>query len=111
MKGDKYHNRKCELDGIRFDSVKEMHRYAELKALEKGGVIWNLERQVPFSLIPAQRDEKGKVVEREVKYIADFMYCDKSGIHVEDVKGMKTKDYIIKRKLMLWVHDIKIEEV
>lgn len=107
----KYHSRRCELDGIMFDSRKEARRYAELKILERAGEIKKLERQVPFTLIPAQRDEAGKVIEREVKYVADFMYVDKDGIHVEDVKGMKTRDYIIKRKLMLWVHGIRIEEV
>ena len=55
----------------------------------------------------------GKVVERECSYIADFKYQDaRTGqLVVEDTKGVKTKDYIIKRKLMLWVHGIKINEI
>lgn len=109
----KYHSRKCELDGIRFDSVKEMHRYAEYKVLEKGGVIKDLKLQVKFQLIPAQKDESGRVVERAVEYIADFVYRDSDTglLHVVDAKGVRTREYIIKRKLMLWVHGIKIEEV
>jgi len=73
-------------------------------------------------LIPAQREpdvigvkggvKKGKVIEKECSYIADFVYNDEDGdLIVEDTKGIKTKDYIIKRKLMLYVHGIKITEV
>ena len=108
----KYHSRKTTIDGITFDSRKEAHRYQELKLLEKAGEIWDLARQVPYILIPAQRDpETGAVLEREVKYIADFVYWDREGYHVEDAKGVRTKDYVIKRKLMLYRHGLRIEEV
>ena len=65
-----------------------------------------------YMILPAQYDEKGKLVERAVNYIADFTYNDENGLRVvEDAKGMKTKEYIIKRKLMLHIHGIRIKEV
>lgn len=106
----KYGNKKTTVDGIEFDSVKEAQRWSELKLLERAGVIFNLQRQVPFVLIPKQvRD--GKTVERPVVYKADFVYTENGQEVVEDTKGMKTKDYIIKRKLMLWEFGIEIKEV
>lgn len=70
----KYRAKKCQVDGIKFDSLKEARRYQELRLLERAGKIADLRLQVPFFLIPAQRDENGNVVERAVKYIADFVY-------------------------------------
>ena len=112
-KPSKYHSRKVTVDGITFDSAKEARRYGELKLLEKAGEIYDLQRQVPFVVIPEQKDENGKVIEREVKYIADFTYKEKGSLRrtVEDTKGLKTKEYIIKRKLMLWRNGIRIKEV
>lgn len=107
---NKYHNKKVCYNGIAFDSKKEARRYSELLLLERAGVITDLQMQVPFVLIPSQRIN-GKVAERECKYIADFVYTEKEKKVVEDTKGMKTKDYIIKRKLMLYVHGIQIKEV
>ena len=90
--------------------------------LERAKEIKDLKRQVKFELVPTQREpdaigkrggiHKGKVIENGVNYIADFVYTDcRSGeIVVEDSKGMRTKDYIIKRKLMLWIHGIRILE-
>ena len=110
----KYHNQKTNLDGIEFDSRKDARRYAELLLMQKAGEIYDLQRQVQFVLIPKQTDPiTGKMLEREAKYIADFTYrsCKTGRITVEDTKGMKTKDYILKRKLMLYRHGIKIQEV
>jgi hypothetical protein len=107
---NKYHNKKVRYNGIAFDSKKEARRYSELLLLERAGVITDLQMQVPFVLIPSQRIN-GKVAERECKYIADFVYTENEKKVVEDTKGMKTKDYIIKRKLMLYVHGIQIKEV
>lgn len=94
-----------------FDSRKEANRYAELKLLERAGKISRLQRQVDYTLIPSQYID-GKCVERACKYIADFVYMDADGNWVvEDTKGFKTKDYIIKRKLMLYVNGIRIKEI
>ena len=122
--GNKYHAKKyTSSDGEVFDSKREARRYEELLLLLRGGLIAELKRQVKFLLIPAQREPdrvgvrgglvRGASIEREVSYIADFVYVDTdSGKQVvEDVKGVRTKDYVIKRKLMLWVHGIRIREV
>jgi hypothetical protein len=106
----KYGAKKITQNGITFDSKREAKRYGELLLLERAGVITDLQMQVPFVLIPSQRIN-GKVAERECKYIADFVYTENEKKVVEDTKGMKTKDYIIKRKLMLYVHGIQIKEV
>ena len=107
----KYHNKKITRDGEDFDSIKEYRRFCELSLLAKAGKVTDLKRQVKFELIPSQRID-GKGVERPCSYVADFVYENEKGrVVVEDTKGMKTKDYIIKRKLMLWVHGIRIQEV
>ena len=110
---NKYRNKKCTLDGIVFDSKKEMKRYADLKFLQRGGKISELKIQVPFLLLPDQyapsteiytkgenkgKPKRGKLLEKSCQYIA------------EDVKGKKTKEYLIKRKLMLYFHGIRIYE-
>lgn len=120
-RGNKYHSEKVTVDGETFDSRKEARRWQELRLLQKAGQISELRRQVKFVLIPTQRAVdtrgpkggviKGKVLEREVAYIADFVYTEDGKTVVEDTKGMKTKDYIIKRKLMRFVYGIGIREV
>jgi len=116
----KYHSRKITRDGITFDSVKEYLRYCELSLLERAGTITDLQRQVKFVLLPAQYRQlfdrkahkwKTRCVEREVCYIADFVYQQDGKTVVEDTKGVRTTDYIIKRKLMLYIHNIQIKEV
>ena len=108
----KYNNKKITVDGQIFDSKKEASRYEELRLLEKAGAIKDLRTQVKFKLIPAQRDEAtGKVIERECSYKADFVYEEDGKTVVEDVKGFRTKEYVIKRKLMLWRYGIRIREV
>lgn len=117
MKPQKYHNKKVTYNGLEFDSKKEANRWAELQLLERGGAIFDLCRQVRFELLPAQKDLKtGKVIERPVHYVADFMYKQKTpdgGIKtiVEDTKGFKTADYILKRKMMLFMKGIQIVEI
>ncbi len=101
----KYKNRKTTADGILFDSAKEAGRYQELKLLERAGMIHDLRRQVKFELIP----KCGK--ERPCCYIADFVYTEGGRTVIEDVKGVRTKEYIIKRKLMNWRYDIQIREI
>ena len=125
----KYHAKKTEVDGILFDSKREAQRYQQLKLMVKAGLICNLKRQVKYELIPAQYID-GKCVERAVNYVSDFEYDEMvqaslrvrtvmaddsikiAGRHiVEDVKGVRTKDYIIKRKLMLHKYGIHIHEM
>ena len=123
----KYHAQKTEVNGIVFDSKKEAYRYQQLKLMEKAGIICNLKRQVKYELIPAQYVD-GKLIERAVTYISDFeydevvkarqrtvmMHDDSKVIRqhiVEDVKGIKTDVYKIKRKMMLHKYGIRIREV
>lgn len=106
----KYKAKKVTVNGITFDSQKEYRRFCELSLLERAGKITELQRQVKFELIPSQRID-GKVVERACNYVADFVYMENGKKIVEDTKGFKTKDYIIKRKLMLWVHRIQVKEI
>lgn len=121
---NKYHNQQVTTsDGIVHDSRREANRWVELKLLERAGQIKDLQRQVKFVLIPSQYEQcldidkhgrfKRKVIEHECFYVADFVYTDlKTGkMVVEDTKGCRTKDYIIKRKLMLYIHKIRIREV
>ena len=91
-----------------YASKREANRAAELQALSRAGIISELREQVKFELLPAQ---KGKLRnERPLGYVADFVFEDKCGRHVVDTKGYRTREYVIKRKLMLFVHKIQIEE-
>lgn len=121
---NKYSNIKTCVNGISFDSRKEARRYSELLLLQRAGAIRDLELQKKYVLIPAQYEtyerygKKGqrlqdgqRLVEKECAYLADFVYQEEGKTIVEDTKGIKTKDYIIKRKLMLYVHGIRIKEV
>ena len=110
---NKYGAKKLIIDGETFDSRMEARRWRELRLLQRFGEIDGLQRQVKYVLIPAQKDDSGHVIERPVSYIADFVYRNvRSGEQVvEDAKGARTKEYIIKRKLMMWVHGIRIKEV
>ncbi len=122
MNGPKYGNNKIEVDGITFDSKREASRYIDLSLLEKAGEISNLRMQVKYELIPTQREpdiigpkggvKKGKIIEKECAYYADFVYADKDGnTVVEDTKGFRTPEFVIKRKLMLWIHGIEVQEI
>ena len=117
----KYRSTKVVIDGIVFHSKKEGKRWRELRAMEDAGEISDLVRQVKYVLIPAAHEpdqigprggvKKGKLIERECSYIADFGYVRNGEWIVEDTKGMRTPDYIIKRKLMLRVYGIRIHEL
>lgn len=121
--GNKYGNHKVTVDGITFDSKREASRYLELQMLEKAGKITNLERQKKFVLIPAQYEpdiigprggkKKGKLLEHECAYVADFVYYDEESkdFVIEDTKGVRTPEYIVKRKLLLWLRGYRIREV
>ena len=102
-------------------SRKEHRRAAELQLMQRAGLITGLREQVRYELIPAQYatcgdDFKGHtarvLLERPCAYVADFVYRDSHGrLVVEDTKGVRTREYIIKRKLMLSVHGIRIKEI
>ena len=124
-KKSKYHSVKKEIDGIVFDSTKEARRYQELKTLQEMGQITDLELQKKFVLIPTQREpdiigprggvKKGRVIEKEIAYYADFYYKEKDGSEVvEDTKSAITRSlaiYVAKRKMMLYFYGIRIKEV
>ena len=94
-------NKKTEIDGILFSSKKEAKRYSELKWLEKAKKIEELEVQKMFELQAKFEDKKSKKsIQRPITYICDFFYYDKErGWYVvEDVKGIKTEVYRMKKK-------------
>lgn len=106
-KGNKYHAKKRG----GYASRKEYRRACELHIMQRAGLISDLREQVPYELIPAQRDADGKLLERACTYVADFVYTDEHGnTVVEDTKGVRTDVYRIKRKLMLFRHGIIINE-
>ena len=127
---NKYNSHKVTINGVTFDSKKEYKRYCELALLEKAGQITDLQRQCEFELIPAQYEtferygkngkrlnDGRKCIEKSVKYIADFVYLQNGKTVVEDVKGYRDPQsagyakFVLKRKMMLYFHNIKIKEV
>lgn len=126
---------KVIVDGIKFDSQREANRYFELRCLERAKKIQRLERQVRYELIPAAYEDKptGEVyergpmkgqpkvkrvcIERGIDYVADFRYIENGKAVVEDAKGYRDtesavyKVFVIKRKLMLYFHGIRVKEV
>ena len=136
-KQNKLHAQKTTYQGIEFASVRECTRYQELLLLQRAGKISDLELQVVYDLIPdcyevvetgeyyktgakkGQPKTKRVCVERGVRYIADFKYTDTATGEtvVEDAKGYRDtasatyKVFVLKRKLMLCIHGIKVREV
>ena len=120
-------NKTVTVCGIKFDSKWEADRYLQLLYLEQQGVIRDLQLQKKFELIPAVREpdtvgkrggvKQGKVIERAVYYVADFVYVKDGETVVEDAKGYYDtssalyKVFIIKRKLMLWRYGLRVREV
>ena len=90
----------CESDGIKFPSKKERKRYLELKLLQKAGDVLFFQMQVPFHLPGG------------VKYLCDFqVYWNNGNITFEDVKGMKTPMYKLKKKQVEELYPITITEI
>lgn len=121
---NKYLNKKTEIDGRVFDSRKEAKHYLYLKQCAADGSISDLRMQVPYELIPAVWEErvvhlktKDKTVRRQVQkpitYVADFVYVDNitGETIVTDVKGFRTKEYYLKKKMMRALLGISITEV
>ena len=125
----KYRNKKIEVNGIVYDSKKEMRRHQQLLLKEEAGAIKDLQTQVKYVLIPAQyktvtrygkkgnrlKDGK-KLLEKEIAYIADFQYFDveEDRTIVEDVKSAITRKnplYVAKRKMLLYFYGIRIREI
>ena len=124
--GTKYNATKVTIDGHTFDSKKESNRYLELKLLERGKVISDLRMQVEFELLPNQYitekrysksgkplKDKKVLLERRVVYRADFVYTlnETGETVVEDVKGIRLPEYILKRKMFLYKYGIPIHEI
>ena len=112
---NKFHAKKCSVDGKKFDSIAEMERYLILKDKQKRGLIYGLECQKRFVIVKAQTHDGKRV--QEVVYIADFAYYDSytKKLVVEDVKGSKKgaayQLFTVKKKLLLqeyglWVHEV-----
>ena len=105
-KPNKYLNKKTTVDEYDFDSLKEARHYGILKLREAAGEITNIQLQPRWPI-----DVNGVKVTR---YTADFSFTDQDGVtHVQDVKSTatKTRAYVMRRKLMLAVHGITVEEV
>ena len=125
----KYHNRKVASGGILHDSRKEARRWEQLLLLERAGHITDLRRQVKYTLIPAQVEtyeryspttgkrlkDGTRTLERECAYIADFVYKRDGELVVEDVKGYRDGTaydvFVIKRKMMLFIHGIHVQTI
>lgn len=111
LAGNKFGARKVTdpITGDVFDSQKEYRQWCVLRLLERAGKITDLQRQVKFELIPKQNGE------RACNYVADFTYLQDGKTVVEDTKGYKKGAaydlFVIKRKLMLYVHGIKVKEI
>ena len=112
---NKYHNKKVVVDGLIFDSRKEGERWKELKLMESSGEIEQLERQVKFDLLPKQIGSDGRVIERKVQYVADFIYIRDGEVVVEDVKGYRGggayEVFKLKKKMMLYFFGIRVKEI
>lgn len=107
-KKSKFNNRRVAVDGKNFDSMKEARRYQYLKMLERGGGVRAVKTQRPFAL-----RVNGALI---CTYVADFTYekriaGDKWLSIVEDAKGFRTREFIIKKKLMAAVLGIDVQEV
>ena len=104
--GNKYGAKRTTLDGITFDSKREAARYADLKLMQKAGLITDLKLQPKFRMIV-----EGDLI---CDYVADFAYTDEHGREVvEDVKSEPTKTaaYRIKKKLLKAIYGISVTEV
>jgi len=103
MRKNKYNAVRVEVDGIRFDSKREASRYHELRYRQMAGEITHLEVHPVWDLIV-----NGAKIG---KYTADFVYVENGEAVVEDAKGVKTRDYVLRKKLMKAIYDIDIAEI
>lgn len=124
-KGKKYHNKKMEIDGIKFDSTKECKRYLFLKQALTEGKIQDLKLQVKYELIPSIKEEyvehlktkdkiKTRTIQLPITYTCDFQYIKDGELVVEDIKAspkLLPKEFTLKEKLMFWKYRIRIKKV
>lgn len=109
-KQNKYHNTVIEYNNIKFDSIKEKNHYIVLKQLEDLGIIKDLKLQVKFELQPSYKYQDKTI--RAINYYADFTYIQDNKLIVEDTKGFKTKEYLLKKKMLLYKYkDIEFKEI
>lgn len=100
MTVNKYHNRKTVIDGITFDSKKEADYYCELRIRRMAHEITGFDMQVPFVLLEPFKYKGRKI--QGIKYTADFVvYYPDGRKEIIDVKGLRTRDYIMRKKLLL----------
>ena len=98
VKSNKYHAKKITIGNTTYDSKKEFKRAEYLEWLQKIKQISNLQKQVKFVLQEPYVNNKGEKI-RAITYIADFVYTQDGKKIVEDVKGVKTKEYLLKKKI------------
>ena len=98
----KYNAKRCRLDGIGFSSQRERDRYANLKLLERSGTITGLRLQRRWPLVVNGR--------RIAVWVSDFDYHRDGRLVVEDCKGFRTREYILKKKLFEALYGLAIQE-
>lgn len=104
--GHKYGAKQTEVDGHIFPSKAEAKRYIELKLLERAGQISNLRLQPKYEILPKFKSNQA------IHYIGDFEYIENGKKVVEDVKGVKTAVYRLKKKMFEYKYpDIELREV
>ena len=109
-KSNKYGSKQTTVDGITFSSKREADRYAELRIMERAGLITGLALQPRYTLREGYEFNGRRV--RPITYIADFAYVDEHGKQVvEDVKGVRTEVYRLKKKLFERRYGIEITEI
>jgi hypothetical protein len=106
----KYRNVKVEIDGMKFDSKREAARWGQLQLLERAGHIRGLRRQQRYELAPSVKFEGSKRAKPALVLIADFDYWEGDRKIVEDVKGVITTAFTIKRHLLksVWGLDVRV---
>lgn len=107
---NKYRNKKIKVDMYVFDSIAESKRYRELVLLERAGQIKGLKLQPKFELQPSYKSNNKTI--RAIHYIGDFEYYEGDKHIVEDVKGVETEAFKIKKKMFEYMYnDIELRIV
>lgn len=104
----KYRAKKAVVDGLKFDSQREAARYGELRLMERAGQIRGLERQVPYELAPPVKYEGAARAKPALRIVVDFRYWEQDTMVLEDLKGMVTREFEIKRHLLKAVHKLDV---